>query len=161
MSDDFGFGLLSEDDKLENFEKSTLKLILAQMGVSKPRIKGLEKLEEGFNTDWFNSEYLADDKLVITRIFKFNLTDVLYHPNRSEVITFYNDRFDEYVLEGGKPEGHLTVVFKVDGVGRMVATSWPDFEGSSVRIPNRYGCFFITPFPGFFSSWLGTNHEDI
>jgi hypothetical protein len=159
VSDDFGFGLLTQDEKLENFERSTLKLILGQMGFSKPSIKKFEDLNENFTTEWFNQEFLAEDKLVITRIFKFNITDILLKPNKSEVIEAFNKELDAFVDANGKSTGHLTMVFKVDGVGRMVATTWPDFSTPALLVPSKYSEYYITTFPGFFGDWLGEDNE--
>lgn len=161
--DDFSFGLLTQDEKLENFEKSTLKLILAQMGHSRSAIKSFESMAEGFNTDWFNETYLGSDKLVITRIFKFNLADVLFKPSKSEVVKYFTEQLDVFGKTASDVAlGDLTAVFKVDGVGRMVATTWKTTEAPSVYLPSgSHAPFYITPFASFFSAWLGDDHQDI
>lgn len=159
MSDDFGFGLLSDDDKIENFEKSTLKLILAQMGFSKSSIHRLETAEGGLSVDWFNERFLADSKLIITRIFKFNFEDALFRPTKSEVVKYFYDAYDAFASRPASAD--LTMVFKVVGVGRMVATTFTPPSSAMLRVSTGTVPFHITTFPGFFTQWLGDNHEDI
>jgi hypothetical protein len=134
--DDFvsSFGPKSDEEKIEAFEISTLKLILGQMGMSAGGINSFQRdMGESFNMDWLNSSIIQNDFICATRCFKYNLDALLEgslkHPIIKAYLEVYNQKKDEY------PEGNIVMIFRAFDVGRLVVTNKAPTDRVHVVIP--------------------------
>jgi len=157
------FGSLSEAEKLENFDVSTSKMILKQLGIPTGKINALEdELGPAFGTDWITTHILSSDDVYLwtTRCFKYNFEDLLLNPNKSDLL----DAFIAGPAASGETldtVNHI-MVFKHHAMGRFVMTSYPYSYGPSIRIPewNLEGdTLHIVPFKDYFKNMFGDNYE--
>lgn len=157
------FGSLSEAEKLENFDVSTSKLILKQLGIPNNKINQLEdELGPAFGTDWITANILCSDDVYLwtTRCFKYNFEDFLLNPNKSDIL-------DSYMAgpavsgESLNDVNHI-MVFKHHSMGRFVITNYVYNYGPSIHIPgwNTEGNYaHVVPFKGYFKNMFGDNYE--
>mgnify|MGYP001576757903 CR=1 FL=1 len=158
MDDDFRdqvFGALSGEDKRDNFERSTLKLVLGQIGWTKARIeREAEDLGPGFSWDWFNDLNLTGRaRIGSTRVFQFNFDDILFKPSHHPI----TEAFREFKGDSADP---CCLVFKVSDRGRWVATNLKTDDDTSIRVvvDGAKLRFNLLPFPSFFfNRWSQTN----
>jgi len=117
--DDFlgRFSGSNEDDKQDQFEASSLKLVLRQLGCPNQRVEQLKReLGPDFGADWFNNQGWIGPDLKFHRIFKFKLDEFLTKPKKHPVILAYEQFFKEH------NGNDLIMVFKAFELGRMVIT---------------------------------------
>ncbi len=156
------FGSLSEAEKLENFDVSTAKLILKQLGIPNYKINQLEdELGPAFGSDWITTHVLCsgDVYLWTTRCFKYNFMDFILAPDKSDILdTFLSGP----VMSGEKLDdiSHI-MVFKHYEYGRFVMTNWLPNGAPSIRIPNALGpdTVYVVPFKNYFTNQFGDNYE--
>jgi len=112
------FGKMGEDERTENFERSTLKLVLRRLGMPKQIVDNKDRsLAEGFSFSWFNDQGWLPYELQVTRCFSFDLAEVFKHPAKSALLQHLGTFWDESRL--GSAGG---VIFKAFGCGRLIVT---------------------------------------
>lgn len=139
------FSALSDEEKIENFERSTIQLVLRQLGKSPKEVKELaDSLGPSFDWDWFNSEIDLSVQVVSTRYFKFNMIEFFTRPTKHPVVA---DFYTRSAVD--KP---LCVVFKAHDYGRMIITNMklPDYTHIHVVVGGK-PCN-IVQFNDFFSN---------
>jgi hypothetical protein len=146
------YGALSDEERQENFEASTIKLVLAQIGFSSKQIKVIER-EQNLTADWFNEQNYIDMHVLPQRVFRFNLDLLLYEPKRTHELVVTIQELWPALTSTGQD---WAWVFKVYGVGRMVATNI-DLAQTHLHctvLPSHM--FNLAPFSGFF-----TRYQDV
>ena len=144
------FGAQSEDDKVETFQRSTLSLVLKDLGAPASRILRWQKeLREAYNFDWFNDQHWTEHYIVATRVFRFNLLALFKKPRSHPIVVEW---------ERIKSEVPLIMVFKCFELGRLIATNLPDIDAyPGIHVPSSgSGAFRVIHFPKFFTSYYGT-----
>lgn len=140
------FGALSDDDKKESFERSTLKLVLRNLGASAGRIKGWEcELGPAFDWNWFNGQGWMHCQLVSDRIFSYDLIGLLTETVRMKDPVVAN--YYQHVRETWDRNQFVrfAVIFKCYERGRYAACSWEP-EGNFLRAcPAGLNPFYVTP----------------
>ncbi len=131
------FGRSTEDDKLESFERSTLKIVLRRMGMPKKRIDRHERdAAEGFGFDWFNDQgWGGDGRMFSTRCFNFDFELLFTNPGKSALIKHLQEFWLERELNDDD-----TVIFRVNGVGRMTCNVG---RPGTLNIPMNLPCMVI------------------
>ncbi len=129
------FGRSTEDDKLESFERSTLKIVLRRMGMPKKRVDQHEReLAEGFGFDWLNNNDWAVGRIMTTRCFSFSLEELFTAPLKSPLIKHLQKFWIEQELADSD-----CVIFRAHGIGRLTcSTSYDDDhmpEVPALRLP--------------------------
>jgi len=134
------FGRESDDDKQENFEASTVKLIAKQLGLDR------NELPDSCWVDWLEDLDVIPGRIFCQRVFTFKFEDLLFKPTGHVIV-------NEYASLGVSDED-VTWVFKVYGYGRMVCTTIQPAVGSAyASVPNPLDeskPLFIQPFAGYF-----------
>ena len=143
------FGSLSEAEKLENFDVSTSKLILKQLGIPVAKINQLENdLGPAFGSDWITTNVLASDDVYLwtTRCFKYNFSDFLLNPDKSVLL----DTFLAGPSVSGEKLDDIShiMVFKHHEYGRQIMTNWQPRGTPYICIPNAIGnvAIHVAPF---------------
>ncbi len=143
------FSAKSDDEKMLDFERSTLALILRQLGASSPLVRKLQKdLGPGFNCEWFNSHAWIT-RVEVIRCFSYNFEQIFTRPSKSPIVQSWIDLFQD------GDSGELCMVFKAHGLGRMVATNLNQSERTHVHVALRDHRINITPFSSFFNEAFG------
>lgn len=143
------FGARSEDQKALEFEKSTLALILRQLGATAPYVRKMQSdLGPSFNCEWFNSHGWIP-RVEVIRCFRYNFEEIYKKPSKSFIVK----RWIELMQEGETSE--LNMVFKVHSLGRMVATDLDLYDRTHVHVALRDHRINITPFSSFFTDEFG------
>lgn len=141
----------SNEDKTENFERSTLKLVLGQLGKTAGEIRGLEAdLGTGFGWDWFNQEGLVRGRIGSAREFRFNFFELLTKPTGHPIVEAFAD------FKGASLDP-CCLVFHVYDHGRWVATNLTTTDETSIHIVAVRGTlkFNVLPFAKFFATRWG------
>ena len=139
-------------EKEEDFEVSTLKLVLAQLGAPKPAINGWAKqFGPAFTFDWFNSRGIIPARVASRRVFRFEFKDLLFRPTKSEVVDVFKDELEH----GDSDDAKLCMIFKVFEYGRMVATTMELPTQTHLHVYTRGVTLNVAPFGGFFSDRYG------
>lgn len=146
------FGAKSEGEKVRDFERSTLDLVLGQLGWSKPEIKARRRdvSDDFWGFEWFNAQGLTPGLFVeATRLFKFDLAEAFFRPSRSKLIQEYFKRLDSM------PAGYdsFVMIFRVHEWGRMIATSLPITETNHIHASVRGKQVRIAVLDDFFTPW--------
>lgn len=111
------FGRDSDLEKVEQFEQSTLKLLLRRIGWTKRDIDiEAAELGPGFTFDWFNEQGLADFPIFADRCFHFNIQELLTKPLKCPLIQQFHERW----VANGRED--MAVIFKAFNLGRIVVT---------------------------------------
>lgn len=159
MSDaDFvsAFSASSEEDKRENFEQSTLKLVLKQLGMSAKKVQYLsEDLGPEFTFDWFNYQQYISPLVLSDRCFRFNVKDIFLRPSKSPVVEMYDKATVEH--DDNEP---ICLIFKCYDIGRLIATNIKLTDYTHVHVNVRGIVFNVVPFAGFFSERYGDIIEE-
>lgn len=134
------FGRATEDDKLESFERSTLKLVLRRMGMNKKRVDDLDKrLAEGFTFDWLDNQgWCGSIRLRTTRCFDFDLQALFTAPKKSALIKHMQEIWADQRLDSED-----AVIFRANGIGRLVCVAAPGSMNGDV--PPEVACL-VAPF---------------
>ncbi len=136
------FGRSTEDDKLESFERSTLKILLRRMGMPKKRVDHYERdVAEGFGFDWFNGQgWGGDGRLFSTRCFNFDFELLFTNPKKSALIV----HLQEFWLAQQLQQEDL-LIFRVNGIGRVICLACGENtlldlpkDVPSLMVPFRY-----------------------
>jgi hypothetical protein len=143
--DELIFGPKSEDEKIECFEESTLRLVLLQIGWTSGQVaRTREEIGPNFGWDWFNDLNLTGvTRVGSTRIFRFNFDELLTKP-ASHPIT---KAFSEFSASAGVP---CCLVFRVADRGRWVATTCPVDYDTCIRVVTDDLTYSVLPFTAFF-----------
>lgn len=143
MTDGALFAPKSNEDKQEDFARSTMRLIARQLG------RNAADVSEGADWHWFNSQFTIPGFWVgSTRIFRFDIVDLLFRPTRHPVIAALQE-FRKEVPEGDD----YIMIFQVYEWGRMFATSH-DFKGlTALRVVIRDEPIWVAPLGNLFTQW--------
>lgn len=140
------FAAAGPDEKRENFERSTLKLVLGQLGWSAGQIRGAAaEYGPAFGWDWFNEQNLVAVRVGSTRQFRFNLIELLTKPSKHPVVEAFR------AFKGADAEP-CCMVFHIFEAGRWVATNLATPDDPSVHIATNGLKFNIVSFSKFFSN---------
>jgi len=155
------FGSMSDEEKRDNFDVSTSKLILKQLGIPSSKINRLEdELGPAFGSDWINTHILnSEDAYVWTsRCFKYDFNDFLLNPDKADLL---DDFMAGPIASGEKlyTVNHV-MVFKHHAMGRFVISNYPYSYGPSIYIPGWTAdgdSAHIVPFKDYFRNQFGDN----
>ncbi len=146
VMEQLGIGPLSKDQKIDNFETSTIAAILRQLGWAQPEIKGLQvELGPGFSWDWFNDLAIVSAKCGSTREFRFRFEELVTKPTRHEI----TEAFGAFL--GDSQEPHC-LVFHVYDNGRWIATNLQTAQDTSIHVVTGTVTFNVLPFAEFFKN---------
>lgn len=157
MSDDIAsfFKADSDIEKIEEFERSTAALILAQVGISAARAKQLKyEYGEAFTLPWVAESLGWNIELWATRCFSFNVADLLLNPRKSPIVKIYQDHIAET-----NAELPYYMVFKAYEIGRLVAMSVPPTDRPYICTFVGDPGMYITSFKNLFSDLFGSENE--
>ena len=147
----------SAAEKNDDFEQSTLSLVLRQLGSGSAAVKAQQrKLGPAFNFGWFNSRDVIPAYLCSHRVPRFHFDDLLFRPTKSEVAQKWLETAEEHPEHADNPDCPLIMVFKVFDYGRMVATAEPIPDITHVHVVIRGQAFNVSPFAGYFSTRYGS-----
>ena len=152
MTDDLMalFTASSDEEKIENFALSTLKLVLGQLGASAKQVRWLANEHgEGFDFDWFNGAGYISPTVLATRCFNFNLAQLFTAPHRSPLTEHWREVFNP------RAEGDLCVVFKAHDLGRMMLTTLKCEDRPHIGVRTSDTAFNVVLFKDFFKSRYG------
>ena len=140
-----------QSEREASFEESTLKLVMAQMGCPRPRLKQLaQDMGDGFGWNWFNSNGWLDFTVGSTRIPEFNFEQLWTKPAGHPVTLAFHEFHDS-------APGAAALVFRCFGLGRLVATNVePGEPKTRIQVPGRpsYGSgYSVLPFADFFTTY--------
>lgn len=153
MSFEFlGEALDDNTEKIEQFEQSTLKLLLRRMGMPKAEVdREAGELGPAFTCEWLDQCGWTDVPIRVDRCFSFNLTDVLTKPQSCPLVQQFHTRWVEHDRQP------LIVIYKAYGLGRLALTygvnAGPTFlqvklEGDSVAKLFTWDAFCTNYFSG-------------
>jgi len=135
------FGKESDEDKQQNFEASTAKLIAKQLGCD------MSDFPESCWCSWLEDMDLFPGRLFCQRVFTFKFEELLFKPSSHPIVRAYRE-FDV-------TDDDVTWVFKVYGYGRMVCTTIePAKDTACARVANPLDPdrpLYIMPFQGYFT----------
>jgi hypothetical protein len=135
------FGRESDEEKQQNFEQSTAKLIAKQLGCA------MSEFPDSNWCDWLEDLDLIPGRIFCQRVFTFHFEELLIKPNNHPIVKAFKDL--------GVTDDDVTWVFKVYGYGRMVCTTIePDPDTPCARVPNpldKQKPLYIIPFSGYFT----------
>jgi hypothetical protein len=145
-----GFGHDSNDDKLVNFEVSTLSEVLKQLGWTASKVAAMKaELDAAFSWDWFNNEgFLKNARVGSTRVFRFDFFELLTKPTDHPITR----AFAEFKDDSSDP---CCLVFKVFDHGRWVATNLTATDDPHLHVATAKLTFNILPFSKFFQRRWG------
>lgn len=155
--------------KQEDFQASTLKQVLKQLGWEARRIRHAQ-LEAGdeFGWDWLNDQELIPVDILSKRIFTYSFAELFEAPHRSIAAGVYFDAFDTWVKVLRTEPKWFAMIFKVHGGGRVLLTNYTAIAGTLPRflLPIRKGhVHSLMAFGKFFSQHFGNpeldNPEDL
>lgn len=165
MSEDLRdqFGAISQEEKLENFELSTLKLVLEQLGMPRAVVKSkVFEYSKMFSWDLFNSENYIKPWVSSVRCFNYNFLELYEkprgHPLLKEIVACVEKGIADKDLIPGDP---YIVIFKAYDHGRMVATNLQLTDRTHIHVVlSETEKLNITPFKGFFAERYGKMLEE-
>ena len=144
MSDPVLFAPKSDEDKQDDFARSTMKLIARQMGRSPGDIS------PGADWHWFNANYVADGIWVGSlRVFRFDVVDLLFRPTKHPVIAALEEFRKEI------PEGYddFILIFQVYEWGRMFISNHDFQDLTALRVVIRTEPLWVAPLGSLFTRW--------
>jgi hypothetical protein len=124
MSDDFPvtFGAKSDEEKIADFQRSTLDKFLRGLGWTKEAVIQARRDygEAGWGFDWFNQQGILPFSVTATRVFNFDLAMAFDAPTKSALLAAYREQRDLFPAED-----EFAMIFKVHGMPStlFVATS--------------------------------------
>lgn len=149
---DFLAGLSErEDEQAENFEISTLKLVLGQLGATKKRVRDWQH-STPFDCSWFNRECFIGTYLLTARLKTVSLFTLMTRPTKSVLYGAWKAALEEAKADDVEA---LILVYDTGHSGRMVCTNVRLAGQSHLHVEARDLKFNITPFPGFFANRYG------
>ncbi len=144
VMEQLGIGPLSREQKVDNFETSTIAAVLRQMGWTQPEIRGLQSdLGPGFSWGWFNELGVVGARCGSTREFRFRFEELVTKPSSHEIVA----AFREFIAGYDYP---ACLIFHVYDHGRWVATNLQTSEDTSIHVVAGGLKFNILPFAEFF-----------
>ncbi len=139
------FGKSSQDKKCENFEVSTLSLVLRQLGLTAEDVRNKkEELGAAYGWDWFNGEHDKLPRLGSTRDFNFNFWELITKPSTNPISKAFA-AFDD--------GNHCCLIFNVFDHGRWVATNVDVSQQAHIHVVTNGLDFKVLPFAQFFNRW--------
>lgn len=148
------FGPRSDADKEESFEKSTLKLILQQLGAAPAQVRKW-RYEEAFDEDWFNGLAFLNSQVYLKFFKRISLVELMETPSRSELVQHWLQVIQPR-LDQKNPEPTLLVYDTSHYKGRMVCTNIALPERGHIHVVYRNTKLNLTPFQAFFSERYGS-----
>jgi hypothetical protein len=138
----------SKDDKLEAFDKSTTTAILLQAGVSRARTRQLEnELGIAYGSDWLTStEAVGNTYLFTTRVFSFNMDDLMMKPKKHPIVMAFIDKYNEVK----DSQDNVTMVFKCNGTRMVASTIQPNESQTYLSIAGLDCPMFVCHFTDYF-----------
>ncbi len=141
-----GIGPLSREQKIDNFETSTIAAVLRQLGWAGAEIAGMQSdLGPGFCWEWFNDLAIVGAKCGSTREFRFRFEELVTKPSRHEVV----NAFQEFLGDSKEP---VCLIFHVYDHGRWVATNLQTTQDTSIHVVTGETTFNVLPFAAFFKN---------
>ena len=138
------FGPKSDDDKQDDFARSTMRLVARQFG-QRP-----DDVSEGADWYWFNERFPIPGIWVgSARIFRFNIADLLFRPTKHPVVAAVAEFRKEL------PDGYddFIMVFQVYEWGRMFATNHDFKDITALRVVIRDEPLWVAPLGDLFTKW--------
>jgi hypothetical protein len=124
MSDDFPvtFGAKSDEEKIADFQRSTLDKFLRALGWTKEAVIHARRDygEAGWGFEWFNQQGILPFSVTATRVFNFDLAMAFDAPTKSALLAAYREQRGLFPAED-----EFAMIFKVHGMPStlFVATS--------------------------------------
>lgn len=145
----------SEEDKVDQFQVSTLKLVLRQLGHTAKSVAALSReLDRSFDFDWFNTAGYTPCWVTATRCFKYNFQSLFTArcSRNHAIISMWEEAVQDMVEQGYAREDCVVCIFKCTGIGRLIATNayLPDVLPRLVVGLDESRRFSIIKFEGFF-----------
>lgn len=150
------FRSATDDERIEQFDTSTAKLMLKQFGMTPEKIRYTEyEYGEAFNVQWVVDNTPLDADVWVTRSFKYDVKDFLIDPRKSPIIKTYMQHIEE------NPSDDLPrfMVFKAYDIGRLVVMSEPPKERPYIHALIDTPLAYITTFNHLFSEIFGSDHD--
>lgn len=151
------FGALSEDEKCDNFEVSTVGHILKQLGVPNSTVMRLKsELGPNFGTSWLN-EVFSQAYTTTTRFFSYSFEELFTSKKTNPVVTGYVEKYKEFQTEVGDEDLRFFMIFQASGLGRLAASNF-DVAGRnnlSIWTPQLESRFYIMPFASVYTDIYG------
>jgi len=138
------FAPKSNEDKQEDFARSTMRLIARQLG-QRP-----EEVSEGADWHWFNQHFTIPGFWVGSmRIFRFDIVDLLFRPTKHPVMI----SLQEFRKELPNEDDDFIMVFQVYEWGRMIATNHDFKDLTALRVVIRDEPIWVAPLGNLFTQW--------
>ncbi len=145
MSDlDDIMGDISRGDQRDaRFELSTVKHLLANLGMPRTQITALERDKgDGLDWAWFNNQAHLQLHCGSGRDFRFSFEDFFFRPTRHEIVQAAFDWRDQ---EGCDPKDPWLFIFNVYDHGRMAATNLTLKHLTHIHVSIEAGDINIAP----------------
>ena len=149
------FGPKSQEAKVEDFERSTLDLVLQQLEHTKAEVKAMRNAigDEGWNFEWYNEQGLTRDLTSWPPVCSGSTSRGVLPATHSDLIKAFFTHFDD--MPGGYSS--FAMIFRVHEWGRMVATSLPLPDTNHIHATVRGKPVRIAVMSGFFAPWSKNN----
>ena len=87
------FSSKTNDEKKEDFERSTLSLVLKQLGASIAQVRGWEnELGPEYSMEWFNRQCWLSPHLYTERCFNFNFEQLFTAPVNHPITKMFQEK---------------------------------------------------------------------
>ncbi len=143
----FVYRAKTSDEKKDDFENSTVSATLKQLGWNLNKIRQVIAETAGLTWSWFNAEVDIPVRVDSTRIFNFNLMDVIEHPEKHPVVEAYKAAVT--TLGNDQP---VALIFRVGDL-RWVATDYTLNRETAIYVYIGDLELAILPFKDFFKRW--------
>jgi hypothetical protein len=149
------FDSASDDERLEQFDVSTAKLVLKQLGIPPEKIKYVEyEFGPAFGLQWVAESIPLEIDLWSTRSFKYDIGQLLTAPYKSPIVKSYLEHIEENPSDLPR-----YMVFRAYDIGRLVAMSEPPKDRAYIHVLIGDPCLYITTFNHLFSNNFGSECE--
>ena len=156
MADVFDAFYKTADDKRDIFEETVLKRVLKDIGVSNPVIDLIRnRLGEEFKFEALNNQDVLPFKIHATRIFSYNLGDILFNPDKHPIVKEWRK------LPLKDPDEHTVMVIRYDRFQMVISNFLAQAVRPYIFVPLQTGPLYISMLRGFFTQYFLQDADNV